>query len=129
MKHLYTFLFCFIVIFILYLLVIYLRKKGVEAFKKGKQLAYFKNVYNIKIDDNNIKKFILALSFTNAFIIAFVVTVIELLDGLFFKLIIGFIMLLPLIIICYDILAKSFGGIRKKKKGDKREKNNISRRK
>ena len=116
MEHLYTFLFCFIIILIFYLLVIYARKKGVEAFKKGKQLAYFKNVYNLKITDDNIKKFILALSLTNAFIIALVVTIIEVFDNLVLKLAIGFLILLPLIIICYDILAKAFGGTRKNRK-------------
>ena len=116
MEYLYTFLFCFTIIFIFYFLVIYARKKGVEAFKKGKQLAYFKNVYNLKITNDNIKKFILALSLTNAFIIALVVTIIEIFDNLVLKLLLGFLILLPLIIVCYGALAKVFGGTRKKVK-------------
>lgn len=116
MEHLCTFIFCFIFIFIFYFIIVYSRKKGIQAFKKGKQLEYFKTVYNLKLSDEDLKKFVFCLSLTNAFIIALVITIVEFFDNLFLKLLLGFVLLIPLILICYDILAKAFGGIRQRRR-------------
>lgn len=113
MEYLITFIFCFIVIYLLYSIVVVWRKKGFEKFKTSKQLLFFKMAYKINIDKINLKGFANALALTNAFIIAFTCTVIELFDNLIFKMLVGFVILLPLMLLMYKLL----GTIYKKKEG------------
>ena len=113
MDKILLFLICFIIVYLVYYLVIVSRKKGIEAFKQGKQLLFFKNAYNLDIRHLNYKKFANSLALVNAFIIAFTVTVIEFFDSYIVKLLVGFVILIPLILICYYIL----GRIYKKKEG------------
>ena len=61
----------------------------------------------------NYKKFANSLSLVNAFIIELTVTVVELFDALIWKLLVGFLVLIPLILICYYVLGKIY----KKKEG------------
>ncbi len=113
LEMLYVFLFCFIIVYLFYYLVIVRRKKGLEAFKKGKQLQFFKNAYKLDIKKINLKKFANSLALANAFIIAFTVTIIEFFDNLVIKLLVGFIILIPLILLVYYLLGKAY----KKKEG------------
>lgn len=113
MKCLLIFIISFLIIYLVYFLIVVRRKKGIEAFKKGKQVLFFKNAYKLDLDKLNYNKFANSLALTNAFIIAFTVTVIEFIDGYIIKLLIGFVILIPLILICYYILGKIY----KKKEG------------
>ncbi len=112
MEYLYTFIFCFIVIYIVYFIVIVNRKKGLESLKKGKQIEYFKKAYNLNFAKINIKKFANSLALTNAFIMAFTITIIEIFDNLIVKLLVGFVILIPLMLIMYKLLS-----LRYKKEG------------
>ncbi len=114
MNYVFTFLFCFIIWHLLYSIIVIYRKKGLEKFKESKQLLYFKQAYNIDVNKIDIKKFATKLSLVNGFIIATVVTIISLFDSLLIKLVVGFIILLPLMILMYTILGKSY-----QKKGGK----------
>ena len=113
MKYLYTFLFCFIFIYLVYFVVIVNRKKGLESLKKGKQLDFFKKAYNIDFRKINIKSFANALGLTNSFIMALTITIIEIFDNLIIKLLVGFVIIIPLMLIMYKIL----GNIYQKKEG------------
>ena len=113
MDYLFTFIFCFTIVYLIYAIVVILRKKGFEKFKTSKQLIFFEKAYNIDFKKINLKKFAHALALTNAFIIAFTCTIIEIVDNFILKLCIGFIILLPLMLLMYKIL----GTIFKKKEG------------
>lgn len=113
MEFLLVFVFCFVVVYLVYYSVIVFRKKGLEAFKKGRQVLFFKNAYHLDLNKLNYKKFANSLSLVNAFIIALTVTVVELFDALIWKLLVGFLVLIPLILICYYVLGKIY----KKKEG------------
>ena len=115
MKYLLVFIFSFIIIYLVYYLIIVSRKRGLEAFKDGKQVLFFKNAYNLDLKKLDYKKFANSLSLTNAFIIAVTVTIIELINkSLTLKLLVGFIVLIPLILISYYFLGKIY----KKKEGN-----------
>ena len=113
MKYLSTFIFCFIVIYLIYFVVIINRKKGLESLKKGKQVEFFKKAYNLDFKKTDIKKFANSLALTNTFIMATTITIIELFDNLIIKLLVGFIILIPLMLIMYKILGSTY----KKKEG------------
>ena len=113
MDKILLFLICFVIVYLVYYLVVVRRKQGLEAFKKGKQLLFFKNAYNLDIKHLDYKKFANSLSLVNAFIIAFTVTVIEFFNSYIVKLGVGLVVLIPLMLICYYILGKVY----KKKEG------------
>ena len=113
MLYILTFIFCFLIIYLLYLFIIVLRKKGLEKFKTSKQLDYFKIKFKLDIKKLNFKKFANALAVTNAFIIAFTVTVIEVFDNWILKVLVAFLILLPLMYLLYNVIGKYY----KKKEG------------
>ena len=113
MKYLLLFIISFLIIYFIYFFLVVRRDKGIEAFKKGKQVLFFKNAYGLDLDNLDYKKFAQSLSLVNAFIVAFTVTVIEFIDGYILKLLVGFVILIPLILICYYMLGKIY----KKKEG------------
>lgn len=113
MEYFYTFIFCFIVVYLVYYFIVVSRKKGIEAFKSGKQVMYFKNAYKLDLDKLNYKKFANSLALTNAFIMAFTIAIVEMFDSLIIKLLVAFVILIPLILLCYYILGKIY----KKKEG------------
>ena len=114
MKYFLIFIFSFLIVYLFYLFLVVKRDKGMEAFKNGKQVLFFKNAYNLDLKKLDYKKFAGSLSLVNAFIVAFTVTIIEFIDGYVLKLLVGFVILIPLILICYYILGKIY----KRKEGN-----------
>jgi len=108
MDYIYLFLICFVIVYLVYYLVIVRRKRGLEAFKNGKQLLFFKNAYNLNIKDLDCKKFANSLALVNAFIIAATVTAIEFFNSYIIKLLVGFVILIPLMLICYYVLGQIY---------------------
>ena len=113
MNYILVFIMCFLVIYTVYFLIIVNRKKGLEKFKKSTQTEYFKKVYDIDFKKIDIKKFANSLAITNAFIMSLTITIIELFENVMIKLLVGFIIIIPLMLISYKILGKNY----KKKEG------------
>ena len=111
MEYLFTFLFCFITVYLVYSLVVVYRKKGFNKFKNSKLMLYFEKAYNIDKEKINLKHFAQSLALTNAFIIAITCTIIEIFESLIIKLLVGFVILVPLMLLMYKLL----GTIYKKK--------------
>lgn len=117
MKYLLTFAVTFILIYLIYYFLIVRRKSGLENLKKGKQIEFLVNVYKIDLKKINFKKFANSLALTNSFILSFTLTISELVDNYVLKILLCFIILIPLIIVMYKILGETY----KKKEG----KNNV----
>ena len=113
MEYLLTFIICFIIVYLVYSTVVVYRKKGFEKFKTSKQLMFFEKTYNIDLKKINLKSFAKSLALTNAFIIAFTCSVIELFDNLILKMCVGFVILVPLMLLMYKLLGTTY----KKKEG------------
>lgn len=113
MNYVYTFITCFLIIYIVYFLMIVNRRKGLEKFKEGTQAEFFKKVYKLDFRKTSAKKFANALAITNALIMAATITIIEIFESMIIKLIVGFIVIIPLMLLSYKILGESF----KKKEG------------
>ena len=113
MEHILTFIICFLIIYLVYLLIVVKREKGIEKFKEGKQLEYFKKLYKLDEKKIDIKKFANSLSLCNAFIMSITITIIEFFDSIILKMVIGFALIIPLMLITYKIL----GELYKKKEG------------
>ena len=113
MNFILVFFISFIIIYLTYFIIVINRKKGLDSFKKGKQLGFFIKTYKLDKNKLDIKKFANALSLTNSFIIAFTLTILELFDNLIIKLLICVIILIILMLIMYSFL----GNLYKKKEG------------
>lgn len=113
MEHVITFIVSFLIIYLVYYIIVVKREKGLEKFKEGKQLDYFKQVFKLDISKLDIKKFANSLALSNAFIMSLTITIIEFLHNLILKMVVGFAIIIPLMLITYKILGESY----KKKEG------------
>ncbi len=113
MEYFLIFLISFLIVYFVYYFIVVNRKKGLEAFKNGKQVMFFKNAYKLDLKKLDYKKFANSLSLVNAFIISITLVIIEFVPGLIWKLLVSLVLLTPLILICYYILGKIY----KKKEG------------
>ena len=55
MDYLFTFIFCFTIIFLIYTSIVIWRKKGFEKFKISKQVIFFEKAYKIDLNKINLK--------------------------------------------------------------------------
>ncbi len=107
MNELILFLGTFIFVYLVYLVLIILRKKKMDKYKKSTEVRYLENKYKLDIKKLNLKKLSHILALANAFIIAITILVISFVDDLILKLMVGFIVLFPMILIIYHIIGKS----------------------
>lgn len=108
MNYFLLFIISFIVIYLTYFIVIINRKKGLESFKKGKQLEFFIKTYKLDKKKIDIKKIANTLALTNSFIMALTLTIIEFTDNLIIKILLCVIILIILMLIMYKLLGQSY---------------------
>ena len=111
MDKVITFIVTFLVIYILYLFIVILRKKGLKRFTKSTEYLYLTKKYKLDVNKLEIKKLANTVALTNSFIISIAMLVTTFLKNTILKLMFGFITIFPLIIICYHLI-----GIKLKKK-------------
>ena len=115
-RVLVEYLIVFLVVFILTYIFFVRKNKKYNKNKIPIELLYLVKVYNLDIKKINYKKFIWIYSFINTFIISTVYILITyLLESLILQIIVGTILLILLIIICYGILGRYY----MKKEGNK----------
>lgn len=106
MKFLIIFLISFLVVYLAYLLTVILNKKKLEKFKDSNQVLIFVKKYNLKITDSNVKALAHLVALSNAFIIALAITLVELVGNFILKILVAFIVIIPLILIIYSLIGK-----------------------
>lgn len=110
----------YIIVFIFIFVINYLMRirNNVKYKKKNipNELLYLKKIYNINVNKGNYKQFIYICCITNTFIITTIyIILIYLIEGWILKIILGIILLILMIIICYGLLGRYFS----KKEGNK----------
>ena len=108
MDKLLLFIISFLFVYLVYLITVISKLDKNDNFKNSKQVLYFKNVHKIDIEKINLYKFAHVISLANAFMIALTVTIIELFDKLFIKMMVGFVILVPLMLLVYYIIGKIY---------------------
>ena len=98
----------FILIFLFYFIFVICRKKSLNKWKKGRELTYLRLIYHIDYDRINIKSLAYLIGFSNAFIMALVVTIISFFKGFIIQMLIGLLILIPLIVGVYHIIGKYY---------------------
>lgn len=106
MKFLIIFVVSFLVVYLLYLITVISNKKKLEKFKKSNQVLIFVQKYKLKITDSNVKELAQLVALSNAFIIATSITIVELVSNFILKILVAFLVIVPLILIIYNLVGK-----------------------
>ena len=103
----------YLIVFIIILIIsyfVYVRnKKKLNKNKAPIELCYLVNMYRLDIKKINYKNFLWIYSFINTFIVSTIyIIVVYLVDGFLWQIIIGMVLLVLLIIICYGLLGRYY---------------------
>ena len=112
LDELILFILTFLFVFVIYELFLIRKAKKDKRRKKPVEVNYLLGKYNLDLDKLNYKRLLNIISAVSAFDISLVVTIVSLLDSFYLQLLIGFVLIMLLIIVSYDILGKIY-----KKKG------------
>ena len=107
MNYVVLFLIVFIVVFLLYLITVIGNKRKLSKFPKSNQALILIKKYNLDINEKNVKKLAVKVALSNSFTVAAAITVTELVNNFFLKLLVAFLVMVPLIIINYHLVGKS----------------------
>lgn len=103
------YLIVFIIIFIINYFLYIRKKKRLNKNKVPVELYYLVSMYKLDIKKIKYKKFLWIYSFINTFIVSTIyIIVVYLVEGFLWQLLIGTVLLILLIIICYGILGRYY---------------------
>lgn len=107
MEYIVTYFITFIIVYLIYLLFVVKRKKAIKKLKNSLEVRFLINRYHIDIDKINMKSLANKIAICNSFIISTTFIVILFVKNFILKMLLGFVVFFPLILISYHILAKS----------------------
>ena len=106
MKYVGIFVTTFLIIYLLYLFTVILNKKKLQKFKSSTQALYFIRKYKVKVVDANVKLLANSVALTNAFIMSTAITIVEMVDNYVLKILVAFVVIVPLILGLYHLVGK-----------------------
>ena len=116
MKQILIFLILFLIIYLFYLIFVINRKKSLNKWKNGRELTFLKYRYKLDYNKINLKSLGNVIGLSNAFIIATTVTLISIFNNFFIQMLVGFITLIPLILIFYHLIGTHYSKITRRVK-------------
>lgn len=114
MKYIIIFVVSFLVVYLAYLFTVILNKKKLNKFETSNQALYFVKKYNVKVSDKNVKLLANLVALANSFIISTTLIIIDLVPNYILKVLVAFVIIIPLILILYH-----FVGLIMLKRGNK----------
>ena len=113
---LFEYMIVFVSVWIIHYFMFVKNKKKYDKKKIPTELLYLQKIYHINPKSINYQKFIYAYSFINTFIISTIyIILMYLLNNWVLRVILGIVLLILMIIICYGILGRYY----LKKEGNK----------
>ena len=116
MKYLIFFVFAFLLVFLTYVLIINRKRKEYTAGKKFTEVNYIVNKFKLDMRKVKYKKLLWITTIANSFIVAATSTLVINVDGFVWQLLVGFVILLLLTFVIYEIIGRIL-----KRKGKKDE--------
>ena len=107
MNYIIDYCLTFLVVYLIYFIFVIKRKKSSEKLKKSLEVRYLINRYHIDIDKIKFRSLVQKISLCNSFIISTTFLIILFVKNFILKMLVGFIVFFPLILVCYHILAYS----------------------
>lgn len=108
MELIINFLVMFVIVYLFYLVLILVRKRNVAKYRNSNEIRFLEYKYKVDIDKIGIERLSKVLGFWNAIIISITVVAISLIKNFMLKMLVGFIMLLPLIFLVYYFIGKYY---------------------
>ena len=112
LDELILFIMTFLLVVIIYELFLVRKAKKDKRRKKPIEVNYLIGKYNLDINKLNYRRLLNIISVVSAFDISLVVTIVSLFNNFLFQLLVGFVLIMLLIIVSYDIVGRIY-----KKKG------------
>lgn len=113
MERIIVTLIVFLFIYLLYAVTVIYNKNKIKNFEKSNQASFIIKKYKLDTSKINMKNFARILAITNSFILSLAFFITDFIENYILKLLIGFVILVPAIILCYHLI----GVIYKKKEG------------
>ena len=116
MRILLEYLIVFILVYFIHYFIAFQNKKNASKKELPLELFYLKKIYKVDLRKINKDKFIYVQSILNSFIITTIyIILMYLLDNWILRIIVGIVLLILMIIICYGLLGRYY----LKKEGNK----------
>jgi hypothetical protein len=106
--YLIQFLLTFIVVFLGYYFLVVRKTKEFDKNSCPMEVTYIMKKYKLNIKKLNYHQLLKLIAIINAIIVALTCLIVALVDLLLLELLLGFFVLIPLIIISYDIVGKCY---------------------
>lgn len=104
MQELVMYLIIFSLVYLIYFGLVILRSKKLNQYKKSTEVLYLERKYKLNVNKMDIKKLSNLLALANAFIISTTVYLISFIDNLFIKMVVGFVLMIPIILGVYHVI-------------------------
>jgi|GEM_PF-1170429 len=98
----------FVLCYLMYFLLVIKNKKQLEKYRTSKEVLYLESKYSINIDKIPNKTLAKDLSLVNSLIVAITFAVSELIDNMWLKLLVIFLVLMVLIFVSYHFVGKAY---------------------
>jgi len=108
LEMLIFFIFSFLVIMAIYVFIINKKRKVYQDGKNTNEIHYIVHRFNLDMRKVNYNKLKWTVTITNSFIVAFSATVVSVIDGIGWQMLIGFVMLILLIFSIYEIIGRIY---------------------
>ena len=103
----------FFFIYLLYAITVIHNKKKIKEFEKSGQAAFIIKKYKLITSKINMKNFARIIALANSLIISFTFFITDFINNYILKLLVGFVILVPFIMLCYCLIGMFY----KKKEG------------
>lgn len=108
MKDLMISLVFAIIIYCIYLVIVFIRKKGLSKFMKSTEVTYILEKYKIKLSLIDNRKFAYDLILANTVILFIILYLIGYIENLYLQILFGFALALPLVYLVYNLLGDKY---------------------
>lgn len=105
----------FLAIYLLYLFLIIIRKKGLDHFENCTEIMYLKKRYHIKVTAQNRKSLAHTVALSNALVVSLTVLCVGMISNMVLQIVVAMGLLVPMILIIYHIVGKIYQKKEKKK--------------
>lgn len=108
MKYILLFIIAFVISLVISYFTIYRRNMKKKNDKYSVELIYIINKYKLDLNKINIKKLLRIICIVSSIDISFTVLVIDIINNIYLQILIGFIFIIPLIIITFGYIGNYY---------------------
>ena len=108
MEELFIYLITFITIYLVYYFFVILKIKKGKKIDISNEVHFLEKKYNLNIKKIGLVRLYKTVALSNAFIIANTALIVTIIDNYILKMLVGFVILVPMIIAVYTLIGKHY---------------------